>query len=154
MGINIRTKGAEGERQVANDLNTIVNGCYLAAGLPLPEKPVVQRNQNQSAVGGQDLVGTFGFAIEVKRQETLSINSWWKQCEKSALNLDQIPVLIFRQNKMAWRCITYAYVPISTTASIRVRAEIPLDEFHAIFRSKVNAALAANRPQQTEGFFS
>ncbi len=159
--INIRQKGADGERQIADHLNLIVNTCYIRAGLPVPLKPIVQRNQNQSAVGGQDLVGTFGLAIEVKRQEQLSIGTWWKQCEASAKTLGEIPVLLFRQNKQSWRCVTNGFLPTPTGSSqVGARVEISFDDFSTWFRHIVNGAIvqlsaqrAMARPVSGEGLF-
>jgi len=139
--INIRNKGANGEREIADALNVQVYLAYQEMGILMPSTTVVQRNQNQSAVGGQDLVGTYGFAIEVKRQEQLSINTWWKQCVTSARNLNEVPVLLFRQNKSPWRCILESNVSIGTGSSIVVRSEISYDDFKAVFREKVKRSL-------------
>ena len=99
--INVRQKGQEGEREVARALNVVICEVLKAHGIPPPPKDVVQRNQNQSAVGGSDLSNTFNLAIEVKRQEELSVNTWWKQCEKSAMeNPGDVPVLVYRQNNL------------------------------------------------------
>ena len=115
MGINIRQKGAEGERQVMKIMNDIVQEVRVVNGL---EKHVTmdlpfQRNQNQSAVGGDDLTNPFGLSIEVKRQEALSINSWWKQCVKSALRTQGLAILIFRQSHQKWRIMLPGTIPIS-----------------------------------------
>lgn len=108
MGINIRAKGQTGEREIANALNPIVLKLLAKYRFPLPQadKPPIQRNQNQSAVGGADLVGTFGLAIEIKRQEALSVNTWWKQCTTQAAAAGEVPVLIYRQNGKPWRVVT------------------------------------------------
>lgn len=140
--INVRQKGAKGERDLATDLNEIVHEILTRAGYPAPEKPTVQRNQNQSAVGGKDLTGTFGLAIEVKRQEQLSINSWWKQCEASADRLNEFPVLIYRQNGKPWRVVLYLWgqlpqAKFSNPAAIKMRAEIDYESFKSWFRSWV-----------------
>lgn len=142
MGINIRAKGQNGEREIANDLNEIICSIHKRIGIPIPEKPLVQRNQNQSAVGGCDLSGTFGLAIEVKRQEQLAINTWWDQCEKSANELGQTPVLLFRQNGKKWRCILYTELALGQAgtlgpASIRVRSEIEYADFCKYFEIHV-----------------
>lgn len=110
MSINIRTKGQTGEREVAQALNPIVLRLLAKHGLPLPpvDKPPVQRNQNQTAVGGADLVGTYGLAIEIKRQEALSINAWWQQCTTQARNNGEVPVLVYRQNGKKWRVVLLA----------------------------------------------
>jgi len=60
MGINIRQKGQEGEREIQRALEPIIRKVMSEGGFPLPDKAIVQRNQNQSAVGGSDLSNTFG----------------------------------------------------------------------------------------------
>ena len=144
--INIRQKGANAERDIADDLNYIINDVRSAMGLPALAKPMVQRNQNQSAVGGKDLTGTFGLAIEVKRQEQLSINTWWAQCVKSADELREIPVLLFKQSRQKWRCImpVALELPASPAAAYSIlssRAEIDYETFKAYFRERVGRTL-------------
>ena len=109
----------------------------------------MQRNQNQSAVGGKDLVGTYGLAIEVKRQEALSINTWWKQCVISATELKEEPVLLFRQNGKKWRCLLLVglQMPLergSTASSIQVRAEIDYDAFKQWFKAWSRRSVATD----------
>lgn len=147
MTINIRAKGQNGEREIADALNLIVNALYKELGMAVPPKPVVQRNQNQSAVGGCDLSNTFGLAIEVKRQEALSINTWWKQCDVSAKERGELPVLLFRQNKMKWRCILMVELPLPSSgrAHVRVRAEITFEDFKEYFTNHTRAYLLGNR---------
>ena len=48
MGINIRQKGQEGEREIQRALEPIIRKVMTDGGFPLPDKPIVQRNQNQS----------------------------------------------------------------------------------------------------------
>lgn len=38
------------------------------------------------------------YAPEVKRQETLQIATWWKQCDTNAKKFNLEPVLLFREN--------------------------------------------------------
>lgn len=141
MPLNGRTKGITGEQEVARDLNGIVDDLLRELGLPPqdPTKPRIQRNQNQSAVGGCDLVGTFELAIEVKRQEALAINTWWNQCVASAAALHHHPVLIFRQNTPAggrklWRVLTVVDVGVPGTVPIQCRAEIAYEDFKVWFK--------------------
>lgn len=138
-------------------LNPIVNRVRAELGLPALDKPQVQRDQNQSAVGGCDLTGTFCFAIEVKRQEQLAINTWWAQCVASAKALDQIPVLIFRQNakpgqRTKWRCITTVELlhTIAYLDAVNARAEIDIADFLRLFEVVVRATLLADNPQVAE----
>lgn len=147
MAINIRQKGAGGEQEIATELNLIINMVRMQLGIPVPGTPTVQRNQNQSAVGGKDLIGTYGLAIEVKRQEALSIGSWWAQCVKSAEDLNEIPVLLFRQNKQKWRCVIFVDVPLpapqgTVYKSARMRAEISYDDFKTWFRMRAEHHLS------------
>lgn len=156
MGINIRTKGATAERDVANALNEIIYAVLRELGQPLPVKPPVQRNQNQSAVGGDDLTGTFGLAIEVKRQEQLSINTWWAQCIASAARNDRIPVLIYKQNHKAWRVVMLTSLELPSVSSDgindssvylhSVRATIELEDFHRWFKEHVRYCILRGDP--------
>jgi hypothetical protein len=77
-------------------LNDIIVKVMTALAFPADEiekaKTMVQRNQNQSAVGGCDLTNTFGMAIEVKRQETLAIPEWWRQVTKAAEKNNELHV--------------------------------------------------------------
>lgn len=133
MSINIRAKGQEGEREIQKYLEPIIRKALQDAGYTLGADSVVQRNQNQSAVGGSDLSNTFGLAIEVKRQEQLSVGTWWKQCEAAAVRNGETPVLVYRQNRKAWRCVMYADLPLPATASVssnfRALVELSFDQF-------------------------
>ena len=137
MSINIRQKGQEGEREIQRLLEPIVRKVLERNGIPLPEKAIVQRNQNQSAVGGSDLTNTFGLCIEVKRQEQLSINTWWAQCTKAAKDNNEWPVLLYRQNCKKWRCVTLVWLHLPAGAQRQVRAEIDMDSFLAWFEEWV-----------------
>lgn len=138
MGINIRTKGADAEREVATVMNAIVERLCMKHGLSLPLKPLIQRNQNQSAVGGSDLSNPFSLAIEVKRQEALSINSWWQQCEVAARETAGTPILIYRQSRKPWLVVMYCHLPISDTAvTTGVRAQVSWEEFQQWFANLV-----------------
>lgn len=150
MTLNAQAKGKEGEREVARDLNSIIDGLLGELGLPPQDqsKPRVQRNQNQSAVGGCDLSGTFGLAIEIKRQEQLSINTWWKQCVESAKELTHKPVLIFRQNtagggRKNWRVIMEVELCVPGWGQVDARAEISYEDFKIFFKTWAREHLRA-----------
>lgn len=131
MSINIRTKGQGGEREICDMLNNIYYQVLNGAGLSTPavlDAPF-QRNQLQTAVGGSDIANPFGLEIEVKRQEQLSINTWWKQCVASAQRTGGQPVLIYRQNRKAWRVVIFSNLEIHGEHYITVRAEIEIDAF-------------------------
>ena len=115
MTINIRTKGAQAEREIAETLNSMVGLIRQENDFcSLPSRDALfQRNQNQSAVGGSDISNPLGLEIEVKRQEQLSINFWWSQCLASAERTGGIPILIFRQNRKAWRVCMLGSLPLT-----------------------------------------
>lgn len=110
--INIRTKGAVGENEVAKALNArlqqVLTKHEWSAEVILGCSKCIQRNQNQSAVGGSDLSNTFGLAIEIKRQEALSVNTWWTQCVVASARNKEFPVLIYRKNHQPWTVVMFA----------------------------------------------
>ena len=149
MAINIRTKGQKGEREIQRALEPIVRKVMSEGGYPLPEKAIVQRNQNQSAVGGSDLSNTFGMCIEVKRQEQLSVNTWWNQCDAAAKRNGEVPVLLYRQNHKAWRCVMMGALALPQSQgqgglTMRVRVEISFDEFLQWFEQWVRRKLVSD----------
>lgn len=144
MGINIRTKGASAEREIASMLNAVIREVLEVAGIPDIDNPnyYVVRNTLQSAIGGDDLTNTYGFSIEVKRQEALAINTWWKQCTKSASEKNYIPVLIYRQNRGKWKVITKTLLTTPCRRKARiVIAETNIENFIDIFRDQVEITL-------------
>lgn len=144
--INIRQKGAGGEREIAKVLNSIIQKCMRAESFSALQvaqaETSVQRNQNQSAVGGNDLSHTFGMSIEVKRQEQLSINTWWKQTCVAAAPNNELPVLIYRQNNKAWNVVTLGSLHLpsdngSAYGSFNARIEIDWASFQLWFEQWV-----------------
>lgn len=156
MSINIRQKGQEGEREVARALNSIVESVLTKHGIPLPLKPSVQRNQNQSAVGGSDLTNPFGLAIEVKRQEQISINTWWAQCLKASDEFGGVPILAYRTNgSREWKIVMYVDVPIEYPGSGichvgKIRAQISWNDFLQWFYQLVDRRVALGLWNPTE----
>lgn len=151
MGANPRTKGAGGEREVATMLNGIIVQVMTSMAFPAEQialaTKTVQRNQNQSAVGGCDLTNVFGMAVEVKRQEALSVPAWWRQTVASAERNNELPVLIYRQNRKPWHIRTYAWLilpggdPGSWARQKQIVAEFDLDAFKAWFAEWVKGKL-------------
>lgn len=145
MGINIRAKGQTGEREVADMLNGIIYTTMKALEFPdaecLKGLATVQRNQNQSAVGGNDLTNCMGLSIEVKRQESLSVGTWWRQCVAAAERNAEMPVLMYRQNRKAWRIRTYGWISLPDGKHIRAEVEFDIDMFRAWFREWVKTKL-------------
>lgn len=147
MTINVRQKGANGEREICKALNEILIRVMTQMNFPVGDivkaKDAIQRNQNQSAVGGKDLSNTFGLSIEVKRQEALAINSWWQQCVTAANRNNEHPVLLYRQNQKKWRCMTMCYVALPGNGYIQTPAEFSWDSFLVWFEHWVQRKLLA-----------
>lgn len=131
--VNIRQKGARGEREVCDMLNNEI--IKVRKLLKLPELETrdlpFQRNQLQSAVGGDDITNPFKLSIEVKRQEQLSINTWWKQCKASAERFQgNTPILIFKQSRKKWRIMMETWIPIiGAKAYGPIRVELSEEDF-------------------------
>lgn len=89
-----KQKGKRGEREFAEVLSSL-----------LGNKVIVDPQAN-----GADIEYIPGLAIEVKRQETLNLNSWWKQAERQADVLGDIPVVAYRQNRRPWFVLLPAYL--------------------------------------------
>lgn len=103
MGINIQNKGKRGEQEIARIL--VAAMARVEANVDATRTPIstyVKRcSSMQADRGGTDIVGIPGFAIEVKRGETLLLDKWWQQCTTEARYGD-MPVLFYRQNRKAW----------------------------------------------------
>ena len=137
MSIHVVNKGKEGEREVVRELAGIIEQCIQSEPDWDPEtvkalREAPQRNQNQSAVGGGD-INLLGISFEVKRQETLSVNAWWAQCVTSAKRNNDLPVLLYRQNRKAWNVVMAADLRYSSTGSIRARVTVDYDTFKSWF---------------------
>lgn len=141
MGINVRQKGAEGEREVIRALEPIVRKVYAKLGIQAPDKNILQRNQNQSSVGGSDLTNTFGLAIEIKRQEDLAINAWWAQACTAASRNNETPILLYRQNGKKWQAMMFVWTPLPAGRQRLVRAQITWDDFLEWFEEWVTGTL-------------
>jgi len=132
-----KSKGGRGEREVVQLLNSVINQVISSQEWPSEHveaaRMCIQRNQNQSAVGGCDLNGVFGIAVEVKRQEQLSINTWWKQCEEQARRNGELPVLIYRQNNTPWRVVTMGALYLPGRYSQPTRIQMEEDAFRIWF---------------------
>ena len=99
MTVNIRSKGQRGEREAAELVMSWAAPVLDHLGLPALD---VTRNLQQSRSGGYDLIGIDWLALEVKRHETLQVSQWWKQALRQAKE-DQIPMLLYRQNRTPWK---------------------------------------------------
>ena len=85
-----RRKGAQAEREVLKLL-----GEELGQSL--------NRNLEQTRGGGADCLEVWGFAIEVKRQESLRRPAWWRQACEQAARTGNEPMLLYRRSREAWK---------------------------------------------------
>jgi hypothetical protein len=88
--INVRSKGASGEREFC---------AWLEKNFALPEK--AKRNLEQVRSGGADIIMP-PFSFEIKRVESLDVRSAWIQCKVAAAELELEPVLAHRRNRQPW----------------------------------------------------
>lgn len=143
--IHIVNKGKTGEREVCTILRDLIDEVIIfpieSVDHELVDKirGIVQRNQNQSAEGGGD-INLFGLSIEVKRQETLSVEAWWKQTCASAERNGDKPILMYRQNNKKWHVVmeTWLALPNQMTPA---RATINLESFKEWFKLWVVACV-------------
>lgn len=123
-----RNKGARGEREVIKLLQVVVDHVYQDKSLTPPK---LLRNSLQSAVGGADTIcrdrGLDWISVEVKFQESFNFTAWWKQtCE--AATSTQVPVLLYRRTRVAWRCRRLATENIDGVP-YRTCVDTSLDDF-------------------------
>lgn len=132
-------KGKNGEREVVKLLQPIVDRVYAEFEV---EQPVyLQRNTLQSDRGGFDIVGLPWLAIEVKFQEQLNVNTWWKQTERQA-GEGQLPILIYRQSRKPWKVMTLVHMPLDNLSAPHVcRAEMSVEDFLVFFERKLRSEL-------------
>lgn len=110
--INARSKGQRGEREIVKSLQEQVDSIHR---LYHQEPITLQRNALQAHLGGADLHGLEGFAVEVKFCENETLGSWWAQCLRQAEKLKAVPVLIYRASFQPW------------TVKLRLFANTPKD---------------------------
>lgn len=87
-----RNKGASAERELARLLSDHLGASII-------------RNLEQSRSGGADLLGVGAFALEVKRQESLSLGAWWQQAVDQAKRSGMKPALAYRQSRRPWKIV-------------------------------------------------
>ena len=103
-----RNKGKSGEREVAKLLTSELGD--------LLEENIKRNLLEQTRDGGCDLTGLPGFAIEVKRYQSVSggqLAVWWRQSLEQAALANGIPVLFFRGDRREWA----ALVPLAWVQS-------------------------------------
>lgn len=135
--IHVVNKGKTGEREVVDLLATEIYYLIHLNGYDDETKAalygIVQRNQNQSAVGGGD-INILGLSVEVKRCEQLAVEQWWRQCTTSAARNGDVPILIYRQNRKPWNVVMYGWIGLADGSHMRARVTIGVDEFKVWFQ--------------------
>jgi Holliday junction resolvase len=115
-----RSKGARGERELAR---------LLAEELGTD----ITRNLLQTREGGHDLDG-LPVALEVKRQEALNINAWWRQAVAQAEASGLAPALAYRQSRKPWKFIVRLSDITDRVTDMDLLCEIEMDAFCYLIR--------------------
>ena len=94
----------------------------------------------QSHRGGYDIVGLEFLALEVKFQEQITINAWWRQTTEQA-GQNRVPVLIYRKSRVAWRVVMYGTLAAGVD-KLRVPVDISLEDFLVWFDARLSYELS------------
>ena len=94
MSAMSRRKGAQAEREVLKLL-----GQELGV--------LLERNLSQARAAGADCIEVKGFAIEIKRRESLSRPAWWAQARAQAASLGVEPMLLYRRSREPWQAFIH-----------------------------------------------
>lgn len=89
-----RAKGQRGEREALKAL-----GDELGA--------ILTRNLQQTREGGADCLQVKGFAIEIKRKESLARPTWWRQACDQAERVGAEPMVLYRRNREQWQALIH-----------------------------------------------
>ena len=135
--INSRAKGAAGEREFIKEL-----GEYLGDELVAPLK----RNLEQTRMGGHDILGLDGWALEIKRYRTVKeadIARFWEQAVEQAGRIGANPVLAYREDFRSWRVVIHLSVLQEgmTWPGVQWTAEIGIEAFASIVRERLRCGL-------------
>lgn len=118
--IDSRAKGAKGELEVASFLTpwwgAIEPGCSFVRSPGSGGWGTAKTRGETKASGDLMPIGAslFPFCIEVKRHENWSdvnllkgwrspVWGWWRQCQRAALEVGEVPMLWFRRNRELWQ---------------------------------------------------
>lgn len=132
-----RDKGKRGEREVINQLQEILDRVRTRRGLP---RMLLERNLLQAHLGGCDMFGLEWLALEVKRQEYISVEPWWRQTVEQA-GPKQTPVLVWRASHQPWRVRLRGVIQIFEAASMPVVMDVSWEWFLQYFEQRLEAEL-------------
>lgn len=104
---------------------------------------MTRRSLSQTWSGGAGSLDNLRLAIEIKRQEALSIGAWWAQARAQAD--DRVPVLTYRRS---WRPCGFV-APLSWVAGVGgdETADLSLAGFCHVVRTQVRTPYARDSSQ-------
>jgi hypothetical protein len=143
VGISSRNKGKNGEYEVRDLLQLIVDEAYITCGKEQP--PKVERNSlEQFKNGGVDLVCPIldFMSIEIKRQENSLLEQWWKQTVNQA-KIGTLPVLIHRSNYQPWKVRTIGAIMLNKFTVMGIPVDISWEHFSKILLKELLVQLDA-----------
>lgn len=143
--INSRAKGAAGEREFIKELGLYL-GDEAVAGL--------KRNLEQTRVGGHDIVGLDGWAIEIKRYRAIKegdIVKFWDQAVEQSERVGAKPVLAYREDFRSWRVRVHMseLMPCMRWPGVEWTAELGMEAFAALVREQMGCGLRMQEPPTT-----
>lgn len=136
--INSRAKGAQAEREFIKEL-----GLYLGDNAAT----LLKRNLEQTRVGGHDIVGLDGWAIEIKRYRVIKegdLARFWDQAVEQADRVGAKPVLAYREDFRSWRVRVPIWALIGEGMSwtgVDWTAEVGIEAFAMIVREHLRCGL-------------
>jgi hypothetical protein len=138
-------KGAQAERDVLGAFRDVMRNVeedLKAEGFEFVARSgFATRKRLEAGTSNRDLGNIPLISIEVKRREQLAIKDWWAQAERQA-DKGELPVLIYRQNKEAWRVRTWLAFTDPYARPVQwVQAETSLPDFLAYYANLYRAFL-------------
>ena len=128
MSAKSRNKGARGEREQL---------ALLSERFP---DLLLQRNYDQAAFGGSDLLGLPGISLEVKRYQRGNVHrqEWWTQACQVGTQ-DRIPVLAYRFDRSEWQSVLpLQWWAMESVNDLNMIAIMPLDNFLNEYELRMN----------------
>lgn len=116
-----KSKGKRAEREAVKLLQPRVERLYASLGVSAPQ---LERNLLQANKGGYDLLGLDWLAVEIKRQETVQLKTWWAQTVQQAAGTREA-VLLYKTNRSPWRALVQNYLVVG---ALHLPAVVELDE--------------------------
>ena len=128
MSAKSRNKGARGEMELL---------ALLSERFP---DLLLQRNYDQAAFGGSDLLGLPGISLVVKRYQRGNVHrqEWWTQA-CSVATQDRIPVLAYRFDRSEWQSVLpLQWWAMESVNDLNMIAIMPLANFLNEYEMRIN----------------